>query len=426
MAGLVMFVICWSGTVAVLSHEIDWLLNPLLRVTPQERVAGWGELHRAAVAAYPQARSVSLEAPKYPGFAAVAVLDLPAQDYVRVYLDPHTAQVLGQTSFFNVQRFFRSLHMSLFDPFGRMLGYWFVSLFGFVLLALAITPLVFYRRWWRGFMVVPGAGRTPRTTWSTMHKAFGVWGLWFTLLMGLTGAWWTFEYAGGDLGYPEPPELQAHDTAAPDLDRLMAAASSHWPQFDAKTLYLPDPGSAEPLHVVGQADAWLVRDRANWLRLDPATGAILAQQRAEQLPWPARWIDTVDPLHFGDFAGLGVKLIWFVFGLALSGMALTGAYLHYQRLHAGGTTSARHRWRGYAAAIATSAAVLALTVFGGWNEIRGYGPGADGARQWPAIAAPVLAFIVSWVAITLAALLVWCRKLLHAANAGATRAAVPR
>lgn len=416
MAGLLMFVICWSGTVAVLAQEIDWLLNPLLRVTPQAQPASWGELHDAVRAAYPGATALALEAPRGPRFAAVAVLDTPAQAYLRVYLDPYRAEVLGQTSFFNVQRFFRSLHMSLFDPFGRMWGYWLVSAFGFALLALAITPLVFYRRWWRGFLILPHSGPRARTTWSNVHRAFGVWGLAFTLLMGVTGAWWTFEYAGVDLGYPEPPAAVLSTAPAQPLDVLVAAAARHWPALDLRTIYVPDAGSGEPLQVIGQADAWLVRDRANWIRLDPASGAVLGEQRGERLPWPARWIDTVDPLHFGDFGGVAVKLVWFAFGLALSAMCLTGAYLHYQRLSAGGASAARHRLRGYGAALAASGAVLALAAYGGWNEIRRYGPVTGAGQQWPEVPLPVLVFLTLWVAATLAILAVWAVKLRRAAG----------
>jgi uncharacterized iron-regulated membrane protein len=410
MAGLLMFVICWSGTVATVSHEIDWLLNPMLRVEPAGTSVSWGELHNAIRAEYPDAGAIELQAPLYRRFAAVAIIETPQQQNMRVYLDPYRGTVLGHTSFFNVQRFFRSLHMALFDPFGKMLGYWLVSLFGFLLLGLAITPLVFYRRWWRGLVTTPVRGQARRAWWSNFHKLSGAWSLGFALLMGVTGAWWTFEYGGVDLGYPERPEPAIATGEPVRLDLAIAAVANAWPSLDVRSLYVPPPGHAEPLLVNGQAEAWLVRDRANWLQVDPRSGAVLAQQRATSLAWPARWIDTVDPLHFGDFGGLALKLAWCVFGLLLSAMALSGAYLHYERLdpaHGG----VRHRGRGFAAAAGAAAIVLVLTAVGGWTEIRSYGPVDESGLRWPQVEIPVVAFLAAWILVTLGTLIAWSSKL---------------
>ena len=37
--GLLLFFVCFSGTVATLSHEIDWLLNPAIRAAPAALIA---------------------------------------------------------------------------------------------------------------------------------------------------------------------------------------------------------------------------------------------------------------------------------------------------------------------------------------------------------------------------------------------------
>lgn len=68
------------------------------------------------------------------------------------------------------------------------------------------------------------------------------------------------------------------------------------------------------------------------------------------------WSHMADPLHFGTFGGLTTKLIWFLFGLFLSGLSLTGGWLHLKRLEK--AADGRVRWRG-----TILAAWMALAIF---------------------------------------------------------------
>jgi uncharacterized iron-regulated membrane protein len=405
--GLMLFVICWSGTVAVFSHEIDWLLDPALRVEPRSAAEPrWSDVVAAAQQAVPGQKLTALLLPSGPRDAA----QLWARDehgtITRIYVDPASARVQGTTSYFNVHRFFRSFHMNLFFNAGPW-GYLVVCTLALPLLVSLVTALVFYKRWWQRWLALK-LDRGWRVFWSDLHKTGGLWSLWFVMVIGLTATWYFIEAAGIVPDYPDTPRLNA--APAPlRLDDALSQVRSHWPEFTVRRIELPGGYYGDVLELEGQAGDVLVRDRANKLFIDPATGAELARQRAADLGLAARWVDTADPLHFGDFAGLGVKAIWFTFGLLLSGLCLTGAYLHVQRLRRKHADTVRRP--AVLAAYGVSAVLLTASTVGGWFEVRGYGPMVDGVRHWPAVPLPVTAFIASWVIVTLVILGIWVRRL---------------
>jgi uncharacterized iron-regulated membrane protein len=194
---ILMFVICVSGAVVTVSHEIDWLINPDIQVTPQERQVSWGTLYDAVKKAYPGMPILSISAPLGPRFAAEVHISTPSETIFRVYVNPYTGAVQGDDDYMNVQRFFRSFHMALFLP---EVGLYFVSFFGFVLLTSLITGVLVYKKFWRGFFRLRlHYGR--RALWGDLHKLTGVWSLWFTATIAVTGIWYFVEMALFDTGY---------------------------------------------------------------------------------------------------------------------------------------------------------------------------------------------------------------------------------
>lgn len=56
ITGLMLFVICWSGTFAVLSHELDWLVTPEARIgAAAGEPLSYGRLWTAVSSRYPKA-----------------------------------------------------------------------------------------------------------------------------------------------------------------------------------------------------------------------------------------------------------------------------------------------------------------------------------------------------------------------------------
>ena len=65
--------------------------------------------------------------------------------------------------------------------------------------------------------------------------------------------------------------------------------------------------------------------------LDPVTYTPIKIQNAEEINTITWLNDIADPLHFGYFGGLITKIIWFILGLGISSLVLTGIWITLKR-----------------------------------------------------------------------------------------------
>ena len=392
--GLLLFVICFAGSVATLSHEIDWLLNPDIRAEAHPgQPYDWTGMHEAIRSAFPDGENLGVYAPEEPGFAARAYVGLPTGQTRKVYLNPYTGAVQGHTSFFNTQRFFRSFHRRFFD--GDR-GIVIVTLCAFVLLLSAASGFVYYKGWLKQ-LVTLRRGKGVRIFWSDLHKGAGIWGLLFTLLIALTGVFYFVEvgFQGAnnyDALLPKPlPQVKKGGLGSygpqPKLlpaDAYVKAAREALPGLEVRSMRMPHrPGEA--VYVDGQRGNPLTRDRANKVHLHPFTGEVLGVQRSSELGVVPFITDVADPLHFGYFGGIWTKVLWCLLGLMLSFSILAGTYLWVvrsgpsRRASSDGTPAPRglrpFSWlRGAVVATAFTLAYLVVVTWATVESIQEYAP----------------------------------------------------
>lgn len=326
--------ICLTGTIATVSHEIEWLLMPQVRATQVEGQEDWGRMWGAVRAAYPDAWIESLSSydrNDEPYLVRTASVRLPSGERIDVHVDPGTAQVTGEARGTSFHSFMRALHYYLFAP--GAIPFYAVASMGVVLLVSLVTGLLTYKKFWRGFFRMPRWRRGLRTWMGDLHRLVGLWSLWFVAVIGLTCVWYIAErWVELESAVPEAPAPLAYqplpDGAA--VDRWTQAARAHMPGLKITGVSLPySPG--DPVTVQGQWRAWLVRERTNAVFIDPATGAVLGTRVGHEMGVGERIVHTADPLHFGNFGGLATKLIWVLFGLLLTGMAASGAIIFARR-----------------------------------------------------------------------------------------------
>lgn len=350
-----------TGTLATLSHEIDWLASPDYRVSPQAERASWEEMHAAARAHAPDEGVWWIALGPGDRFAATAVMVRGDGTRYNLRIDPYTGQVTGPDPWLNAQRFLRDLHRYLFLP--GVIGLPIVSTFAVILVFQLYSGLV-TTPGWRKAAVRLRTGKGARIAVGDAHKAGGIWGSWFLVLMAATGIWYFAEFVMQRIDVESEVPYQSLAAERPadfgamiphrPLDAYVAAATAAFPELEPRTIRFPF-GPDEPFVVEGFTTDPLVRERANEVWLDPATAEVLHVQRSSEMSVLHYMTEIADPLHFGTLGGLATKLIWFLFGAVLSALAITGTWLAWKRLRR--TTPTLTQW-------ATLPVIIVIGAFG--------------------------------------------------------------
>lgn len=348
--------VLFTGTLAVFSAEMDWLMRPAMRVAPAT-VTGpvdWPAIAENAVRARPDYRVTAIEAPPASAFAATVWVEKPDGGNAFLYAHPTTGAIQGEGHWVGAKRVLRNMHRHLNMPI--WLGVPIVSSLALLLLVSLVTSLVVYKKWWRGW-AKPIRTRDARTGWGDFHRLAGVWSLWFVVLMIVTGFWYFAEETVARA--PNLPRPEVPETAAPvPPERLsqalaagLATARAADPDLQILRVQLPSDDRAA-FKFEGQKAAWLVRDRANAVWTSAVDGAPLLVADGRDLSAHQRISEAADPLHFGTFAGYWTKIPWFLFGLLLTGLSVSGIVLYGMRI-AGtkhmrrtGWSIAIRAWRG--------------------------------------------------------------------------------
>lgn len=371
-----------TGTFATVSHEIDWLTNAAKRVSPSTvEQLDWVAVYASALEQVPDKALLNLGAPVDPWFSVELTYYEHHKQLHRQFFHPTTGEHLGDGRWYNWQRFFRMSHRHLMVP--TAIGISIVGLLGVLMLLSLITALVVYKRWWAGFLRMPRTHHR-KVFWGDLHRLFGVWSLWFVLVIAVTGVWYLAELWGLRATYPERAEAtsvvaqeQAVMPTAEAFSAMVAQIREIYPELQIQRVFFPRKAG----HAVifqGQADAILVRPRVNAVSFDPFTAAHLKTIKGEEMSAHVRISEAADPLHFGTFGGLISKLVYFVFGVILSGLAISGTYIYGMRVARINKSEPSQQKRIWRAAIAhmtwgkwisylsiTVCAVLTVLLFGG-------------------------------------------------------------
>lgn len=337
--GLLM--LCLTGLPLIFHEEVSaWLDGPL---TLPDRTASDEEPSLDAIVAEARVRrpddTVQLVARDEARpvwvvtFGATALSDEASATQL---FDARTGRFLGETRSGNGPlSLVLALHAELL---AGAPGTALVGAMGLVFVVSVISGVMLYGPFMRRlpFGAVRYAG-SRRQAWLDLHNLLGiVTGLW-VLVVGLTGVvntlakplvsvWQATELAAMRSvgGAPSAP------VAREALDRAVAAARAAEPDLDVSVVALPGTPFAGP-HQIACFMRGTTPLTARLLKpvfVEASTGQLTA---ARDLPWYLTALLLSQPLHFGDYGGLPLKVIWALLDLVTIVVLVSGLYLWWKR-----------------------------------------------------------------------------------------------
>ncbi|OMH33662.1 PepSY domain-containing protein [Motiliproteus sp. MSK22-1] len=402
---LLLIVVLFTGSIAAIQQELDWLIYDEMRAEVQEQRISSGVLLDRLQAAYPDNGMFFFRSgEKYPHLNAHARFIDDTGGWRHAWIDPYSGEVKGDTALLSIGQFIGYLHATLFLP---AIGNSLVNALGLLVLISLITGLMTFPKFWRYFFKPPRTANL-RVFLGDLHKLVGLWSLWIVLIIGITGSWWFYQdpfvkYLGAPSiiePYPQKPLLSYEEldslepTGTPDkrpVAEIIQQVQSAYPDLQINIINPPEH-SADPYEVVGTTGELLLSEwRGHRIFVNPYTGKIVDAFMVKDLTFMQRTDMAVTPLHYGTWAtgasDLVVKLFYFCGGTAMTFLAVSGLVVSYKRTRKAARKAAQH-------------SPLLTKLYKGWYLIRPWGGPMGGFKYLNLIAIVGIA-VGTGIALTL-------------------------
>ena len=208
-----------------------------------------------------------------------------------------------------------------------------VLLTGVALLLLTVTGFQLYRRSILKVITFRQtiSRKSRRSLFSSLHRVVGVWALVFNLLMCVTGISLAISVVnaalkGGNAAIQVPALPVSVDAAIKEIETTypgFEVTYARFPVSEEGTLQFRGRFRTYPAYYGAIYSTVLVNYK---------TGEIESTDFLREHPWHERLLTVLHPLHFGDYAGLFVKILYCIGGLMPGILSITGFLLwRYRR-----------------------------------------------------------------------------------------------
>ncbi|QIG79394.1 PepSY-associated TM helix domain-containing protein [Stakelama tenebrarum] len=259
--------------------------------------------------------------------------DSPESQMTLLLFNRATGAPIGDPDSQGITDFLLQLHTDMFLGLPGML---FLGVMGLLFVASLVSGTVLYAPFMRKLdFGTLRLGRSARLQWLDWHNLLGIVALAWMSVVGVTGILNAFatpiadhwrntalaDMTGAHRGEPAlPPERYG------SLDRAMATAREALPGSNPQFIGFPGGSFSTDRHyaVFFQGKTPLTKELLTPALIDAETGELVD---VRPMPVSMKALQLSRPLHFGDYGGLPLKLLWALLDLFLIVVLVSGIYL---------------------------------------------------------------------------------------------------
>lgn len=333
LSGLFILLMSLSGAALIFHADVDALQAPLVGPTKVPlKMLTVDSCYTVVQHKYPKAMisSCSIANGSHQAFSFI-VYDSSYQNGstgLQLFIHPVTGNILQSKgindSFMSwLSKFHNSFHL------GKT-GEWLLGFFALIFLLSILTGVILFRKKISAVLLFS------RSVYkgNNLHQIIAVWALVFNLMVAVTGFWmqrYVFKIEFYQ-SYDYTPVLKASPALSFKFDSAYAEIKKKYPDFTAAIIYFAQSSSGKTAVYGSRASNAYIHSKkfADVIMLDSA-GAISKTRMINENSAADKYDIINSQLHMGRFGGIGIKIIYFVFGLSGGLLSITGFLLWWRR-----------------------------------------------------------------------------------------------
>ncbi len=334
---------CITGLPMIFSDDIEHLLNhPVKAAALPESAppANLDSIVQASQQRYPKLKLFSLgwddDEPRiFVNMSGNKSVRGPRENH-SLFFDPHTGAFLEEAK--EAPGFMKVMNRLHVEIYAGTPGEIFLGCMALLFVVALTSGAIVYGPFTRNLdFGTVRKNKTSRVRWFDLHNLIGIVTLSWAMVVGVTGIVNTLSRPLFNLWRSEemPRLLEPYrgkplPTHLASVDVVVQTAETAFPDMNMRSVVFPNRMFGSPQHYLvwmhGKTPA--SSQLFTPILIDAQTGRLTT---AKGLPWYLHALEVSRPLHFGDYGGLPLKIIWALFDVALILVLSSGVYLWLSR-----------------------------------------------------------------------------------------------